>query len=132
MKKKEQIIHTERTLANDTVWPFSDAIAVDGWLYITGQGPVDFSTGEFLLGSIEQETHRTLHNISCLIEAAGGTMDDIVKCNVYLADIKDWQKFSDIYTTYFDGTRPARTTVQSGLGFGIKVEIDAVAKIPTM
>ncbi|WP_353183874.1 Rid family hydrolase [Parapedobacter lycopersici] len=131
MKKKEKIIHPERTSVNDRIWPFSDAVTVDGWLYISGQGPVDFSTGAFLLGSIEDETHRTLHNISCLVQAAGGTMEDIVKCNVYLADINDWQKFSDVYTTYFPSTKPARTTVQSGLGFGIKIEIDAVAKIPT-
>lgn len=132
MNKNKQIFHPERTAVNDRVWPFSDAVAVDGWLYISGQGPVDFSTGEFLLGTIEEETRLTLHNISRLVAAAGGTMADIVKCNVYLADIEDWQRFSDVYTTFFEGVKPARTTVQTGLGFGIKIEIDAVAKLPTL
>jgi 2-iminobutanoate/2-iminopropanoate deaminase len=69
-----------------------------------------------------------LHNISCLLQAAGCTTDDVVKCSVHLADIKDWPRFNAVYAEHFTGVRPARTAVQSSLGFGIKVE--AIAKKP--
>lgn len=127
---KKQISHPEQKDKDFVIGAFSDAVSIDGWVYLSGQGPVDFSTGTFISGTIEEETRQTLHNISCILGAAGCTMDDVIKCSVHLSDIKDWDRFNMVYADYFKGIRPARIAVQSALGFGIKIEIDAVAKVP--
>ena len=108
---------------------YSAGVVVDGWLYISGQGPVDLGTGEIRAGTIEEETLLTLEHIGKILEAAGCTFDDVVKCTCHLADIRDFDRFNQVYARFFRGVRPARTTVQSGLD-GIKVEIDAVARVP--
>ncbi|MFC7522417.1 RidA family protein [Parapedobacter sp. GCM10030251] len=108
--------------------PYSDALLVDGCLYVSGQGPVDFATSSFVLGTIEEETHLTIKNLQYLLDQGGMTLDDVIKCTVHLADINDFDRFNAVYETYFTGIRPVRTTVQSGLVKGIKVEIDCIAK----
>ena len=82
-----------------------------------------------MLGTIEEETRRTLENIKSILEAANFSMENVVKCTVHLSDINDFDRFNKIYEQYFPGIKPARTTVQSVLGQGIKVEIDCIAKI---
>jgi 2-iminobutanoate/2-iminopropanoate deaminase len=129
MKKKE-INHPDKADKNFSTGAYSAGVVVDNWLYISGQGPIDFTTSKFVLGTIEAETHLTLHNIRRICEAAGCTLHDIVKCTVHLSDINDFNKYNEVYASYFKGIKPARTTVQSGLGNGIKVEIDAIARIP--
>lgn len=110
---------------------YSDAILVDGWLYVSGQGPLDLTTGEAVGGTIEEETLLTLSHIKKVVEAAGGTIDDIVKCSVHLTNIRDFDRFDAAYSSFFTGIKPARITVQSGLWGGIKIEIDAIARIKT-
>ncbi len=127
---KREIKHPDKADQGFSTGAYSAAVEVDSWLYISGQGPIDFKTSEFVLGTIEEETHLTLHNIQRICEAAGCSMDDIVKCSVHLKDIKDFDRYNEVYGSYFKNIKPARTTVQSGLGHGIKVEIDAVARIP--
>lgn len=127
---KQEIIHPDKADKNFTTGAYSAGVVVDGWLYVSGQGPIDFTTGKFVLGEIEDETHLTLHNVKRICEAAGCTLDDIVKCTVHLSDINEFDRYNAVYATYFTKIKPARTTVQSGLGHGIKVEIDAIAKIP--
>lgn len=126
---KKEIIHPENAGKSFTTGAYSAAVLAGGCLYISGQGPINFTTSAFQLGSIEEETRLTLHNIQCIVQEAGGTMEDVVKCNVHLADINDFSGFNKIYASFFPGVKPARTTVQSGLGHGIKVEIDAIALI---
>ena len=109
--------------------PLSSGVLVDGWLFVSGQGPLDLRTGAVLPGTIEEETHRTLDHIETIVRAAGGTLADVVKCACHLADLKDYAGFNAAYAARFAGVRPARTTVQSVLLRGIKVEIDAVARI---
>jgi len=108
---------------------YSSGILADGWLFISGQGPLNLVTGEVIHGTIEEETALTLSHIKKIIEAAGGTIDDIVKCTVHLSDIKDFEKYNAAYASFFTGIKPARTTVQSVLFEGIKIEIDAIARI---
>lgn len=108
---------------------FSDGLIVGDLLFVSGQGPVDFRTSTFVQGTIEEETQLTLHNIKSIIEKASLTMDNIVKCTVHLADIADFNAFNMVYSEYFPGIKPARTTVQSVLMEGIKVEIDCIAKV---
>jgi 2-iminobutanoate/2-iminopropanoate deaminase len=109
---------------------FSDGVLVDGFLFVSGQASVDFKTSQFILGTIEEETHRTLGNIQAIVEAAGGSLSDVVKCTTHLSDINEFDRYNEVYAQYFPGIKPARTTVQSVLGKGIKVEIDCIVKIP--
>ena len=109
---------------------YSDGVIVNGFLFVSGQAAADFKTSKFVLGSIEDETHRTLQNIKAIVEAAGATMDDVVKCTAHLANINDFDRYNVVYAQYFTGIKPARTTVQSVLAEGLKVEIDCIAKLP--
>ncbi|WP_266365787.1 RidA family protein [Tellurirhabdus rosea] len=108
---------------------YSAGVLVDGWLFVSGQGPLDLTTGEVIHGTIEEETLLTLRHIRTIVEAAGGTVDDIVKCTVHLENIGDFDRYNAAYRTFFTGIKPARTTVQSVLSDGIKIEIDAIARI---
>jgi len=126
---KQKIVHPDRD-ANFVTGAYSDGVIAGGFLFVSGQASVDFKTSKFILGTIEEETARTLENVKAIIEAAGGTMDDVVKTTVHLKDIADFARFNTVYATYFTGIRPARTTVQSVLGEGISVEIDCIVKLP--
>ncbi len=123
---KIEIKHPDKTVVTGA---YSAGVLIDGWLFISGQGPVDMATGEVVHGTIEEETIHTLTHIRKIVEAAGGTMNDIVKCTVHLADINKFDRYNKIYASFFSGVLPARTTVQSVLCDGIKVEIDAIARI---
>ena len=125
---KTKINHPERDAAFVT-GAYSDGVLIDGLLFISGQAPVDFKTSKFVLGTIEEETRRTLENIKSILEVAGATMEDVVKCTVHLSDIKEFARYNEVYATYFPGIKPARTTVQSVLAEGIKVEIDCIAVV---
>ena len=108
---------------------YSPGILCDGWLYVSGQASLDPASGELIPGTIEEETLRTLANILLIVQAAGGGIDDIIKCTVHLIDITEFDRFDAAYRGFFSGIFPARTTVQSVLGDGIKIEIDAIARI---
>ncbi len=123
---KTEIKHPDKVAATGS---YSAGVLIDGWLYISGQGPLDLRTGEVVSGSIEEETRLTLTHIGAILQAAGCTFDDVVKCACHLADINDFARFDQVYAGFFPGVRPARTTVQSVLGGGIKVEIDAIARV---
>ncbi|WP_375583051.1 RidA family protein [Cyclobacterium xiamenense] len=125
----KKIAHPKRAQGFDT-GAYSDAILTGGMLYVSGQASVDFETSTFKLGTIEEETRQTLENIKAIVEAAGGSMDRIVKCTVHLADIRDFDRYNTVYASYFNAIKPARITVQSVLAEGLKVEIDCIASIP--
>ena len=127
--QKQQITHPQRK-QGFTTGAYSDGVVCDGLLFVSGQACVDFTTSTFALGTIEEETSRTLDNVKAIVEAAAGSLDNVLKSTVHLADINDFDRFNAVYATYFTGVRPARTTVQSVLGHGIKVEIDVVVKLP--
>ncbi len=127
--EKIKITHPQRNPNFDS-GAYSDGVAYNGMLFLSGQACIDFATSTFMLGTIEEETKKTLDNIKAIVEAAGGTMNDALKSTVHLKDIADFGKFNAVYATYFTGIKPARTTVQSVLGENIKVEIDIVFKLP--
>ena len=126
--EKTKINHPNRDLSFVT-GAYSDGVIVNNLLFVSGQASVDFKTSKFVLGSIEEETNNTMRNLKEIIEAAGGSMGNVVKCTVHLADISDFNRFNDVYATFFSGVMPARTTVQSVLAEGIKVEIDCIATL---
>ena len=110
---------------------YSEAVEVDGWVYVSGHVAVDMQTGEIVGSDVETQTRVTLEHIQKILAAAGCTMDDVVKCTCHLCHIEDFDRFNKVYAEFFTGVRPARTTVQSGLWVGLLVEIDAVAKKPS-
>ncbi len=126
---KQRINHPERDLSFKT-GAYSDGVLIDGLLFVSGQASVDFKTSKFVLGSIEEETRRTLNNIRSIVETAGASMDDVVKCTVHLSDINDFDRYNEVYASYFPEIKPARTTVQSVLAENLKVEIDCIVKMP--
>ena len=109
---------------------YSDGLLIDGWLYTAGQGPIDLETGAAVAGTIEEEVRLTLDNLGDVLKAGGCSFADVVRCTCHLARIEDFDRFNAVYSEYFKGVRPTRTTVQSVLGLGIKVEIDAIARVP--
>jgi 2-iminobutanoate/2-iminopropanoate deaminase len=124
---KIEIKHPEKQVSTGA---YSAGVLVDGWLYVSGHGPLDMRTGEVLHGSIEEEVRLTLKNVGKVLQAAGCGFEDVVKSTCHLSDIADFDRFNAAYAEFFSGVRPARTTVQSKLGGGMKVEIDVVARVP--
>jgi 2-iminobutanoate/2-iminopropanoate deaminase len=125
---KTAVSHPEKTVSTGT---YSAGILCDGWLYVSGHASQDLKTGEVIRGSTGEETSRTLKSLGKVLNEAGCTFDDVVKCTCYLARIEDFDEFNRAYSTFFKGVPPARTTVQAVLWSGLKVEIDAVARIPS-
>jgi 2-iminobutanoate/2-iminopropanoate deaminase len=120
-------INTER--APRPVGPYSQAIIEGGFIFLAGQGPGNPVTGQLELGDVASETRRTFENIKAVLEAAGSSLDKVVKCNVYLREMKDFAAMNEVYATYFTAPYPARTTIQAGaLPMGIAVEIECIAK----
>lgn len=109
---------------------YSAGLVVDGWVFVSGQGPLDITTGRVVEGTIEEQTRLTLARLAVILQTAKCGLQEVVKCTCYLADIGDFDRFNKVYAEFFHGVRPARTTVQSVLWGGIKVEIDAIARIP--
>ena len=124
---KFEIKHPEKLVSTGS---YSAATECDGWVFVSGQGPLDLKTGRVCHGTIEEETRLTMTHIGKILAAAGCSFEDIVRCGCHLADINDFERFNRAYTGFFQGAFPARTTVQSGLGGGIKVEIDCIARVP--
>jgi len=111
------------------IGPYSQAIVENGFVFVAGQGCTNPATGEKELGDVRSETKRTLENVRAILEAAGSSMNDVVKCNVYLRDINDFAAMNEVYATFFQAPQPARTTIQAGaLPGGIAVEIECIAK----
>jgi len=124
----QTVTHPDRD-KNFVTGAYSDGVIAGGFLFVSGQASVDFKTSKFILGTIEEETARTLDNIKAIVEAAGGSMDNVVKSTVHLADINEFDRYNKVYASYFPNHKPARTTVQSVLAEGIKVEIDCIVKL---
>jgi 2-iminobutanoate/2-iminopropanoate deaminase len=110
--------------------PYSQAIIANGFVFVSGQGPIDPKTGKIILGDIKNQTRLVLDNIANILKAAGSSFDKAVKCSVFLRDIRDFEAMNEVYKTYFKENPPARTTVQAGDIFGgIGVEIDCIATL---
>lgn len=125
---KTEVKHPDKQVSTGA---YSAGIVADGWVYVSGQGPLDLKVGKVVEGTIEEQTLLTLENVDKILKAAGCSRDDVVKCTCHLKDIADFDRFNKVYADFFaNKPRPARTTVQSVLWGGIKVEIDAIAKLP--
>jgi 2-iminobutanoate/2-iminopropanoate deaminase len=126
MKQAVQTEHAPRAAG-----PYSQGIRTSGELLFTaGQVPIDPSTGAVVEGPIEVLTARVLDNLGAILTAAGCSFADVVRVNVYLADMADWAGMNSTYEQYFLEPRPVRTTVGVNLG-AHRVEIDMVAVVPS-
>ncbi|HNY25992.1 MAG TPA: RidA family protein [Candidatus Sumerlaeota bacterium] len=113
------------------IGPYSQAIKVDNMLYISGQIPVDPSTGQIETPDVDGQTRQVLENLKAILEFAGGSMGSIVKTTVYLTSLLDFQVMNEAYAEYFPFRPPARATVEVGrLPKDALVEIEAIAVLP--
>jgi 2-iminobutanoate/2-iminopropanoate deaminase len=111
--------------------PYSPFVRAGDLIFVSGQGPVDPATNEFSLGDIRHEVRMTLENIRRILEQAGATPADVVKCSVFLKNAQDFPAMNEVYAAFFGDTRPARTTVEAQFyQTEMKVEIDCVAYKP--
>ena len=112
------------------IGPYSQAVAVDGWLWVSGQIPLDPESGELVSGDIAAATRRVLDNLTAVLRAGGAGLNDVVRVTIYLTDLARFQAVNEIYAEYFDENPPARACVEvSGLPKGVEVEMDAVARL---
>lgn len=124
----KEIKHPSKEGKDTSNAPYSTAVEVDGWLYISGHGPL--VDGKITGTTIEEQTKVVLNNLKIMLEAGGCTMNDAVKCTCYISDMNDFDVFSNTFKAHFSGVKPVRTTVEAKLWGGILVEIDMVARIP--
>ena len=110
------------------IGPYSQAVSSGGFLFCSGQIPLDPATGKMVEGGIEAQTERVLKNLEAVLSAGGSTLASVVKTTVYLADLADFPAMNAVYGKFFGQAPPARATVQvAKLPAGARVEIDAVA-----
>jgi 2-iminobutanoate/2-iminopropanoate deaminase len=110
------------------IGPYSQAIKVDGFVFVSGQIPIDPTTGEFVAGGIREQTEQVLKNLSAILQASGSDLSRVVKTTVFLADMQEFAAMNEVYSAFFDEPPPARATVAAaGLPRNARVEIEAVA-----
>ncbi|MCD6144402.1 RidA family protein [Thermococcus sp.] len=126
---KRSVIYTEN--APQPIGPYSQGILVENpnkTLFISGQIPIDPETGKLVKGEITEQARQAIENLVAVLEAAGATVDDVVKVNVYLEDMNDFGEFNKVYEEYFGRSKPARAVVQvARLPKDVKIEIEAIA-----
>lgn len=110
------------------VGPYSQAVRVGNWVFVSGQIPINPATGELVAGGIATQTKQVLQNLQAVLNAAGLGLDHVVKVTIYLTDLNMFEEMNQVYSTYFQPPYPARATVQvGGLPKGAQIEIEAVA-----
>lgn len=114
------------------VGPYSPGMRFDRLIFVSGQGATNPATGTLVGDDVEAQTEQCLRNVQAILEAAGSRLDCVLRCGVFLLDMREFTRMNGVYERMFAGHRPARTTVQvAGLpGEGLRVEIDAIAYVP--
>lgn len=108
--------------------PYSHAAAANGFLFLSGQIPIDYSTNTPVTDSIEAATHQVLKNIGRVLEATGTRLEDVLKVTIFLADMADYQAVNEVYAQYFSTEPPARSAVAvKELPLGMPVEMEVIA-----
>lgn len=124
----KQAIITDR--GPSAIGPYSQAIKANGFLFVSGQIPLDPASGKLIDGDIRMQTERVLENLKGIVEAAGSALDRVVKTTVYLKDIGDFAAMNETYARYFASNPPARATVEvARLPRDVRVEIELIALV---
>ena len=125
---RKQVVHTPRVPPARV--PLSQAIKVGDWIFASGQLGLDVTTGKLVAGGIAAETRQVCENLKAVLEAAGSSLDNVVKVTIYMVDLGELMEMNDIFSRYFPVDPPARTTFQCvALVGGARVEIEAVATV---
>lgn len=125
---KKQVVHTPKVPPARV--PLSQAIKVGDWVFASGQLGLDVKTGKLAEGGIVAETRQVCENLKAVLEAAGSSLEKVVKVTIYLADIKELMDMNTVFNQYFPEEPPARTTFQCvALVGGARVEIEAIATV---
>jgi reactive intermediate/imine deaminase len=112
--------------------PFADSVKAGDYVFLSGEIGTAPGTTALVAGGLGPETRQTMENVKAKLLRRGLTMDDVVKCTVFLADSKDWAAFNEVYRTYFPKRFPARSALgANGLALGARVEVECVAYAPT-
>ena len=121
-------VHTDR--APGALGPYSQAIVADGWIFASGQIPIDPETGSLVEGSVGVQADRVLRNLEAVLAAAGGSLRTVAKTTVFLSDMAHFGEMNAVYEEHFGDHRPARATVAvAGLPRGVDVEIEVIARV---
>ncbi|MEX1058405.1 MAG: RidA family protein [Natronospirillum sp.] len=124
-----EVIHTDQAPA--AIGPYSQAVRVGDTVYLSGQIPLDLNTMELVSGDRAAEIDRVLQNLSAVCSAAGGTLADIAKLNIFLTDLNDFALVNDLMQRYFEAPYPARAAIGvAALPKGAAVEMDAIMVLP--
>lgn len=116
--------------APQAIGPYSQAIRAGDFVFVSGQIAIDPATGQFVGGTVAEQTERVLKNVAAVLKAAGSSLDKVVKTTVFLADMKEFTEMNEVYATFFSEAPPARATVAAaGLPRDARVEIEAVALV---
>ena len=122
----KEIISTEN--APGAIGPYSQAVKTGNMVFCSGQIPIDTATGNFVSEDVAEQTEQVLKNLSAVLEAAGTSLNNVVKTTVFLADMNDFVQMNEVYAKYFSENKPARATVQAArLPRDARVEIDCIA-----
>lgn len=128
MKLPLTVVASDRAPA--AIGPYSQAIVADGWVFCSGQIPIDPETGEWSTGDVREQTDLVLRNLAAVLDAAGSSLGLVVKTTVFLADIGDFAAMNEVYAEHFEEHRPARAAIEAGaLPRGCAVEIECVARV---
>jgi 2-iminobutanoate/2-iminopropanoate deaminase len=117
-------------LAPQAIGPYSQAVVLNGVAFLSGQIPLDPATGQLIDGDVAAQAERVLENLKAVLEAAGSSLDHVLKTTVFLSDMGDFPKLNEVYGRYFTANQPARSTVQvARLPRDVKVEIEVIAAL---
>ena len=126
MSKK--IIETDK--APKPIGPYSQAVQYGNLLFTSGQIAINPATGELSNGNVEEQTNLVLDNLKAVLSEAGSSLDKVIKTTIFLKDMNDFAKVNEVYSNYFDASKPARSTVEvSCLPKNVLVEIDCIAAV---
>ncbi|HDO20165.1 MAG: RidA family protein [archaeon GB-1867-097] len=121
----KKIILTDK--APKPVGPYSQAVKVGEFLFVSGQIPIDPETGKIVEGGIREQTRRVMENLKAILEGAGYTFNNVVKVFVFLKDLKTFPEFNEEYSKYFGNEAPARVTVEAGIPKNALLEVSIIA-----
>lgn len=122
--------HTDKAPA--AIGPYSQAVSADGWLYTSGQIPLDPATGDLVTGDFADQVRQVLRNLAAVLDSAGCTFGDVVKTSIFVTDLANFGTLNELYGEAMGDHRPARSTIQvAALPKNVDVEIDMVARLPS-
>jgi 2-iminobutanoate/2-iminopropanoate deaminase len=124
----KKIISTDR--APKAIGPYSQAVVVGGFAFLSGQIPLDPATNQLIEGDVAAQTERVLENLKAVLEASGSSLAKVVKTTVFLKDMGEFARMNEVYSRYFPESPPARATVEAArLPRDVRVEIDCIAEV---